>query len=228
MFSGSSRPAVDGLSITFYEGQITAFLGHNGAGKTTTMYASKTQWNGSLFVYGNVIHTSFLLSPTGLFSLACSLPPLAQHIFMGKTSELIWMPFVNLWECAPNITSSFTSLLTPHVVHFEGCWFTCLNNICQNADLFWSPFLLQFDGSRAHLVLLSAEGSAITWGPARGGKYAGRSWSPSQEERGGTKPVRLDHTHLFNNPFLCRPNSILFILPNFSAKRLNWKMTEIC
>ena len=36
-FSGSSRPAVDGLSITFYEGQITAFLGHNGAGKTTTM-----------------------------------------------------------------------------------------------------------------------------------------------------------------------------------------------
>jgi len=43
MFSSSSRPAVDGLSITFYEGQITAFLGHNGAGKTTTMYVSKTQ-----------------------------------------------------------------------------------------------------------------------------------------------------------------------------------------
>ncbi|NXS84450.1 ABCA4 protein, partial [Erpornis zantholeuca] len=29
--------AVDGMNITFYEGQITAFLGHNGAGKTTTM-----------------------------------------------------------------------------------------------------------------------------------------------------------------------------------------------
>lgn len=109
MFSGSSRPAVDGLSITFYEGQITAFLGHNGAGKTTTMYVLDGL-HGSLFVYGNVIHRSFLLSPTGLFSLACSLPPLAQHIFMGKTSELIWMPFVNLWERAPNITSSFTSL----------------------------------------------------------------------------------------------------------------------
>lgn len=30
--------AVDGLSLNFYEGQITSFLGHNGAGKTTTMY----------------------------------------------------------------------------------------------------------------------------------------------------------------------------------------------
>ena len=30
--------AVCDLSLNFYEGQITAFLGHNGAGKTTTMY----------------------------------------------------------------------------------------------------------------------------------------------------------------------------------------------
>ncbi|XP_047446367.1 retinal-specific phospholipid-transporting ATPase ABCA4-like isoform X2 [Mugil cephalus] len=37
VFDGSSRPAVNGLSINFYEGQITSFLGHNGAGKTTTM-----------------------------------------------------------------------------------------------------------------------------------------------------------------------------------------------
>uniref|UniRef100_A0A7N5ZQ83 ABC transporter domain-containing protein n=1 Tax=Anabas testudineus TaxID=64144 RepID=A0A7N5ZQ83_ANATE len=37
VFSSCSRPAVDGLSISFYESQITAFLGHNGAGKTTTM-----------------------------------------------------------------------------------------------------------------------------------------------------------------------------------------------
>ena len=29
--------AVKNLSLNFYEGQITAFLGHNGAGKTTTM-----------------------------------------------------------------------------------------------------------------------------------------------------------------------------------------------
>ncbi|XP_053104298.1 retinal-specific phospholipid-transporting ATPase ABCA4 isoform X2 [Hemicordylus capensis] len=37
IFPSRSKPAVDGMSITFYEGQITAFLGHNGAGKTTTM-----------------------------------------------------------------------------------------------------------------------------------------------------------------------------------------------
>uniref|UniRef100_A0A8B9P3H1 P-type phospholipid transporter n=1 Tax=Apteryx owenii TaxID=8824 RepID=A0A8B9P3H1_APTOW len=37
IFASRSKPAVDGMNITFYEGQITAFLGHNGAGKTTTM-----------------------------------------------------------------------------------------------------------------------------------------------------------------------------------------------
>ncbi|XP_012926503.1 retinal-specific ATP-binding cassette transporter [Heterocephalus glaber] len=37
IFEPSGRPAVDYLNITFYENQITAFLGHNGAGKTTTL-----------------------------------------------------------------------------------------------------------------------------------------------------------------------------------------------
>uniref|UniRef100_A0A8D0L236 ABC transporter domain-containing protein n=1 Tax=Sphenodon punctatus TaxID=8508 RepID=A0A8D0L236_SPHPU len=37
VFSNRAKPAVEGMNITFYEGQITAFLGHNGAGKTTTM-----------------------------------------------------------------------------------------------------------------------------------------------------------------------------------------------
>jgi ABC-type multidrug transport system ATPase subunit len=36
IYSGKKR-AVDNLSLNFYEGQITSFLGHNGAGKTTTM-----------------------------------------------------------------------------------------------------------------------------------------------------------------------------------------------
>ncbi|ELV11962.1 Retinal-specific ATP-binding cassette transporter [Tupaia chinensis] len=36
-FEPYGRPAVDRLNITFYENQITAFLGHNGAGKTTTL-----------------------------------------------------------------------------------------------------------------------------------------------------------------------------------------------
>ncbi|XP_053326101.1 retinal-specific phospholipid-transporting ATPase ABCA4 [Spea bombifrons] len=37
VFNNSFKPAVDRMNITFYEGQITAFLGHNGAGKTTTL-----------------------------------------------------------------------------------------------------------------------------------------------------------------------------------------------
>ncbi|XP_078010201.1 phospholipid-transporting ATPase ABCA7-like isoform X1 [Phascolarctos cinereus] len=36
-YPGSARPALQGLSLDFYEGHITAFLGHNGAGKTTTL-----------------------------------------------------------------------------------------------------------------------------------------------------------------------------------------------
>lgn len=41
VFGSGFTPAVDGLSISFYESQITAFLGHNGAGKTTTMYVTR-------------------------------------------------------------------------------------------------------------------------------------------------------------------------------------------
>ncbi|XP_040445068.1 phospholipid-transporting ATPase ABCA7 isoform X1 [Falco naumanni] len=37
IYRNSSHVAVNGLSLDFYEGQITSFLGHNGAGKTTTM-----------------------------------------------------------------------------------------------------------------------------------------------------------------------------------------------
>uniref|UniRef100_A0A8C7ZIP7 P-type phospholipid transporter n=1 Tax=Oryzias sinensis TaxID=183150 RepID=A0A8C7ZIP7_9TELE len=37
VYSHGNKLAVDGLSLKFYEGQITSFLGHNGAGKTTTM-----------------------------------------------------------------------------------------------------------------------------------------------------------------------------------------------
>ncbi|KAL4218636.1 ATP-binding cassette sub- A member 2 [Mactra antiquata] len=36
-YSNCDQPALDGLNMKLFEGQITAFLGHNGAGKTTTM-----------------------------------------------------------------------------------------------------------------------------------------------------------------------------------------------
>jgi len=37
IYRQGNKVAVDGLTMNFYEGQITSFLGHNGAGKTTTM-----------------------------------------------------------------------------------------------------------------------------------------------------------------------------------------------
>ncbi|XP_075891700.1 phospholipid-transporting ATPase ABCA1 [Nelusetta ayraudi] len=37
VYKNGKKLAVDGLSLDFYENQITSFLGHNGAGKTTTM-----------------------------------------------------------------------------------------------------------------------------------------------------------------------------------------------
>ncbi|XP_041120241.1 phospholipid-transporting ATPase ABCA1-like [Polyodon spathula] len=37
IYQNGKKVAVDGLTLGFYEGQITSFLGHNGAGKTTTM-----------------------------------------------------------------------------------------------------------------------------------------------------------------------------------------------
>ncbi|XP_030623464.1 retinal-specific phospholipid-transporting ATPase ABCA4a [Chanos chanos] len=60
VFSKGSRPAVDGLSINFYEGQITAFLGHNGAGKTTTMSILTGLFpptSGTAYIYGKNIRT---------------------------------------------------------------------------------------------------------------------------------------------------------------------------
>lgn len=43
IYKTGKKLAVDGLSVDFYENQITSFLGHNGAGKTTTMWASFLQ-----------------------------------------------------------------------------------------------------------------------------------------------------------------------------------------
>ncbi|XP_075994204.1 retinal-specific phospholipid-transporting ATPase ABCA4a [Genypterus blacodes] len=60
VFGGSCRPAVDGLSISFYEGQITAFLGQNGAGKTTTMSILTGMFpptSGTATIYGKDIRT---------------------------------------------------------------------------------------------------------------------------------------------------------------------------
>ncbi|KAJ8010452.1 hypothetical protein DPEC_G00075220 [Dallia pectoralis] len=60
VFGWRQKPAVDGLSIIFYESQITAFLGHNGAGKTTTMSILTGMFpptSGTASIYGKDIRT---------------------------------------------------------------------------------------------------------------------------------------------------------------------------
>lgn len=83
VFGSSATLAVDGLSIDFYESQITALLGHNGAGKTTTMYFTQTHDDHALsandfcsvYIYlagGHQFHSTY-------FSLALSVPLSQVH-----------------------------------------------------------------------------------------------------------------------------------------------------
>ncbi|XP_030852679.1 phospholipid-transporting ATPase ABCA1 isoform X2 [Strongylocentrotus purpuratus] len=61
IYSTGKKLAVDNLSVNFYEGQITSFLGHNGAGKTTTMSILTGLFpptEGTAYIYGRDIRTS--------------------------------------------------------------------------------------------------------------------------------------------------------------------------
>ncbi|XP_078536724.1 glucosylceramide transporter ABCA12 [Lissotriton helveticus] len=56
----NSKEAVSNLNMNFYEGHITALLGHNGAGKTTTISMLTglfSATSGTINVYGEDIHT---------------------------------------------------------------------------------------------------------------------------------------------------------------------------
>ncbi|GFT33344.1 phospholipid-transporting ATPase ABCA1 [Nephila pilipes] len=56
----NKKLAVDDLSLNFYEGQITSFLGHNGAGKTTTISILTGMFpptSGTAKIYGYDIRT---------------------------------------------------------------------------------------------------------------------------------------------------------------------------
>ncbi|KAM8881267.1 phospholipid-transporting ATPase ABCA1 isoform 2-T2 [Synchiropus picturatus] len=60
MYKTGKKLAVDGLSVDFYENQITSFLGHNGAGKTTTMSILTGLFpptSGTALINGYDIHT---------------------------------------------------------------------------------------------------------------------------------------------------------------------------
>uniref|UniRef100_H3BX82 ATP binding cassette subfamily A member 1 n=1 Tax=Tetraodon nigroviridis TaxID=99883 RepID=H3BX82_TETNG len=81
--------AVDGLTLGFYEGQITSFLGHNGAGKTTTMSILTGLFpptSGTAFILGRDIRTE-------LSAIRQSLGVCPQHnvlFSMLTVEEHIW------------------------------------------------------------------------------------------------------------------------------------------
>ncbi|KAH0628410.1 hypothetical protein JD844_009534 [Phrynosoma platyrhinos] len=60
VYRDCKKLAIDGLTLNFYEGQITSFLGHNGAGKTTTMSILTGLFpptSGTAFILGKDIRT---------------------------------------------------------------------------------------------------------------------------------------------------------------------------
>ena len=55
------NPAVKGLTLNFFENQITALLGHNGAGKTTVMSVLTGLYEptgGTAYIYGHDIRSN--------------------------------------------------------------------------------------------------------------------------------------------------------------------------
>ena len=62
-YQGADRKAVDELSLSMYENQITCLLGHNGAGKTTTISVLTGLYpptSGDCSIYGNLITSDLL------------------------------------------------------------------------------------------------------------------------------------------------------------------------
>ncbi|XP_071800403.1 phospholipid-transporting ATPase ABCA1-like isoform X2 [Asterias amurensis] len=89
VYKTGKKLAVNDLSINFYEGQITSFLGHNGAGKTTTMSILTGLFPptaGTAYIYGKNILTD-------ISSIRKSLGMCPQHnvLFDHMTvAEHLW------------------------------------------------------------------------------------------------------------------------------------------
>uniref|UniRef100_A0A1A7XIW1 P-type phospholipid transporter n=2 Tax=Iconisemion striatum TaxID=60296 RepID=A0A1A7XIW1_9TELE len=89
IYRHGKKLAVDGLTLGFYEGQITSFLGHNGAGKTTTMSILTGLFpptSGTAYILGKDIRTD-------LSAIRQSLGVCPQHnvlFSMLTVEEHIW------------------------------------------------------------------------------------------------------------------------------------------
>uniref|UniRef100_UPI00358E46A7 phospholipid-transporting ATPase ABCA1-like n=1 Tax=Myxine glutinosa TaxID=7769 RepID=UPI00358E46A7 len=88
-YNEGRKLAVNGLTINFYQGQITSFLGHNGAGKTTTMSILTGLFpptSGTAYVLGRDIRTEMNNIRKGL-----GMCPQHNILFNGLTvEEHIW------------------------------------------------------------------------------------------------------------------------------------------
>ena len=80
IYKTGKKLAVDGLSVDFYENQITSFLGHNGAGKTTTMQVVR----GCVSLASPLLECSFCVSSFWPSVFFC-LPALVYFYFVLST-----------------------------------------------------------------------------------------------------------------------------------------------
>ncbi|XP_053437443.1 phospholipid-transporting ATPase ABCA7 [Nycticebus coucang] len=96
-FPGSPQAALRGLSLDFYQGHITAFLGHNGAGKTTTLSILSGLFppsGGSAFILGYDIRSSMAAIRPHLgicpqYNVLFDMLTVSEHIwFYGRLKGL--------------------------------------------------------------------------------------------------------------------------------------------
>ncbi|GAB1295321.1 ATP-binding cassette sub-family A member 7 [Apodemus speciosus] len=92
-FRGCPQPALRGLNLDFYEGHITAFLGHNGAGKTTTLSILSGLFppsSGSASILGHDVQTNMAVIRPHLgicpqYNVLFDLLTVEEHIwFYGR------------------------------------------------------------------------------------------------------------------------------------------------
>nr|XP_025875051.1 ATP-binding cassette sub-family A member 7 [Vulpes vulpes] len=96
-FPGNPQPALRGLTLDFYEGHVTALLGHNGAGKTTTLSILSGLFpptGGSAYILGHDIQSSLAavrphLGVCPQYNVLFDLLTVDEHIwFYGRLKGL--------------------------------------------------------------------------------------------------------------------------------------------
>uniref|UniRef100_A0A8C4NHY2 ABC transporter domain-containing protein n=1 Tax=Eptatretus burgeri TaxID=7764 RepID=A0A8C4NHY2_EPTBU len=93
VYNEGHKLAVNGLTLNFYQGQITSFLGHNGAGKTTTMSILTGLFpptSGTAYVQGRDIRTETNKVRKGLGICKYLFCGIVAHHYRLTVEEHIW------------------------------------------------------------------------------------------------------------------------------------------